>query len=114
MERNTIELTAHTITIVDENTAIKFAVPDPVCTGGIKEVPAFEKYNVIAIIPIYPPHKPQRLIFCGAQLVHVTTTIVGPGSVCDISICYQEECGDEWINTIFVPDDEVVNFEQVN
>jgi hypothetical protein len=45
MERNTIELTAHTITIVDENTAIKYAVPDPVCTstGGIKAVPEFKK-----------------------------------------------------------------------
>ena len=43
MERNTIELMAHTITIVDENTATKFTVPDPVCTGGIIEVPAFEK-----------------------------------------------------------------------
>ena len=43
MERNTIELTAQTITIIDENTATKFVVPDPVCTGGIKEVPAFEK-----------------------------------------------------------------------
>jgi hypothetical protein len=48
MERNTIELMAHTITIVDENTAItEYAVPDPVCTstGGIKEVPEFEKNN---------------------------------------------------------------------
>ena len=43
MERNSIELMAHTITIVDENTATKFTVPDPVCTGDIKEVPAFEK-----------------------------------------------------------------------
>ena len=43
MERNTIELTAHMITIVDENTATKFAVPDPVCTGGIEDVPATEK-----------------------------------------------------------------------
>ena len=40
---NGIELMAHTITIVDENTATKFTVPDPVCTGGIKEVPAIEK-----------------------------------------------------------------------
>ena len=43
MERNTIEQTALTITIVDENIATKFTVPDPVCTGGIKEVPAIEK-----------------------------------------------------------------------
>jgi hypothetical protein len=62
MERNTIELTTHTIIIVDENTAIKIAVPDPVCTGGVKEVPAFEK-----IILIYPPHKPQRFSATGAQ-----------------------------------------------
>jgi hypothetical protein len=27
MERNTIEITTHTITIADENTAIRFAVP---------------------------------------------------------------------------------------
>jgi hypothetical protein len=51
MERNTIELTAHTITIVDENTAIKYAVPDPVCTGGIEGVSALENIkNIIVMI----------------------------------------------------------------
>ena len=43
MERNTIEQTALTTTIIDENTATKFAVPDSVCTGGIEDVPATEK-----------------------------------------------------------------------
>jgi hypothetical protein len=62
MERNTIELTTHTITIVDENTAIKIVVPDLVCTGD-KEVPAFEKIILI----LYPPHKPQRFSAAGAQ-----------------------------------------------
>jgi hypothetical protein len=56
MERNTIELTAHTITIVDENTAIRLAVP----------VPAFEKYITILI---YPPHKPQRFLRCTIKLM---------------------------------------------
>jgi hypothetical protein len=41
MERNTIELTAHTMIIVDKNTAIKFAVPDPVCIGVFNKVSAF-------------------------------------------------------------------------
>ena len=42
MERNTIELTTNMTTILDENTATKFTVPDPICTGGI-EVPAIDK-----------------------------------------------------------------------
>jgi hypothetical protein len=43
MERNAIELMANTITIVDENTAIRLALPDPaISTGGGNEVPAFE------------------------------------------------------------------------
>ena len=43
MERNTIELTAHTTIIADEITAIKLAVPNPVFTGVVKEISAFEK-----------------------------------------------------------------------
>ena len=48
MERNTIELTAHTTTIVDENTAtIKLAGPvctsDVACTGVHGDVSAHEK-----------------------------------------------------------------------
>jgi hypothetical protein len=48
MERNTIELTAHTITIVDENTAIKLTVP------------VFEKIQII----MYNPTNYKD--FCGA------------------------------------------------
>jgi hypothetical protein len=61
MDRNTIELMAHMITIVDENTAIKYAVPDPVCIGGVKEVPTFEKihHNYTNL--------PATKIFCSAQ-----------------------------------------------
>ena len=43
MERNTIELMAHTIIIIDENTGIKSAVP---VVGVINEASAFEKRNV--------------------------------------------------------------------
>ena len=57
MERNTIELTTNMTTIVDENTTTKFIVPDPVCTGGIKEVSAIDKiikvhevYNLISLL----------------------------------------------------------------
>jgi hypothetical protein len=35
MERNTIELTAHIMIIVDENTAIKLADLGPVCITGV-------------------------------------------------------------------------------
>jgi hypothetical protein len=67
MERNTIELTAHTITIVDENTVIKYAVPDPVCTGGVKEVSVFEKihHNYTNI-----PSPQTTKIVCAAQLLY--------------------------------------------
>jgi hypothetical protein len=85
MERNTIELMAHTITIADEKTAIKYAVPDPVCTVGIKEVPAFEK-NTSQSYTNIPSHKPQRFSAVHNKLklisiVHVIPTVVGPGSV---------------------------------
>jgi hypothetical protein len=33
MEKNTIELTAHTITIIDENIAAVKIIAGPVCTG---------------------------------------------------------------------------------
>ena len=38
MERNTIELTAHMIVIVDEITAIKFVFPDLSVSIVVKEV----------------------------------------------------------------------------
>ena len=43
MERNTIELMAHMIIIIDENTGIKLAVP---VVGVINEASAFEKRNI--------------------------------------------------------------------
>ena len=43
MDRNTIELMAHMIIIIDENTGIKLAVP---VVGVINEASVFEKRNV--------------------------------------------------------------------
>ena len=51
MERNTIELMAHTIIIVDEITAIRLAGPvcttGLVCTGVYGDVSVFEENNYI-------------------------------------------------------------------
>ena len=41
-KRNTIELTTHTVTVIDENIVIKLAVSDGT-TGVNDEIPAFEE-----------------------------------------------------------------------
>ena len=70
MERNTIELMAHTITIVDENTATKFTVPDSVRTGGIKEVSTIEKIiNVQNLITMDSMWETQFNVYSGLTIL---------------------------------------------